>query len=89
MRFTGTGMVSSDLTVGLTQIKKPHNEKPVGKYSIGRLKTAVEMAESLGHEEVYLWQVPPLKGPEDGHALAITSEKDSDVGIAVAGRIEE
>ncbi len=75
--------------VGITRVTKPHNEKPVGKFSTEFLRQAVELADVLEMEHVYAWQVPDDCEPPESHTLVFTPEKDSEIGIAAAGRLEQ
>lgn len=88
MKFTGEGMTAHDHTFGLVNVEKPHNEKPIAKFDLDRLKKAIEVAQTLGHDEMYLWDVPSLPDDDDDRCLAFTAGKDDDIGIAVAPRVK-
>lgn len=87
MQTDENGLSNRSETVGVLPIEKPHNEKPVGVYSVYLLRQALDVADDLGIHQVHLWKVPPADG-SDGHMLVFTSDRDDTSGICVADLAE-
>lgn len=72
-------------TVGVIGLEKPHNEKPIGKYSVEYLIQWLEAIQQF-QDEVYLWQMDQEDG--SNFAMVATPSKESRAGYTVCSRIE-
>ena len=72
-------------TVGYCDIKKAHNKRSEGEYSVDYLKEAVEMAEEKGMRTVFLFTDIHDMGSCKAGLLAMCSDRMDDKAIVVAG----